>query len=235
MGIGLPILHKENMIIEHLEMKQAIINACLDLEGKGYLVGTYGNISVRVPGGLIITPSRINYSALTPEDMVTVSDNGQILEGIRLPSSELEVHRSIYLCRPDVGAVVHTHSLVATALSCMHKTIPVIVEEQSQVIGGAIHCTRYVPAGQHERLGEEAAQTLGKSNALLLANHGTVSCGRTLDEALFTCIVVERVAQMYVFTHSAGGVVTTIPEEYVASERERFLYKYGRAEDRAIQ
>ena len=186
--------------MDDLAVKRELIEICHRLVELGYVIGTYGNVSARVPGGLIITPSRVDYARLTPEDLVTVSDAGVVLAGTRLPSSELEVHRQVYLRRPDLNAILHTHSLHATALSCCHETIPVIVEEQAQVVGGEIHCTRYIPAGQHEELGEETAQALGASNAVLIANHGVVNCGRSLDEALFTCIVVERIAQMRLLT-----------------------------------
>ena len=218
------------MTTDDLDLKRELIQICHRLVALGYLIGTYGNVSARVPGGLIVTPSRVDYADLTPEDMVTVSDEGVILAGTRLPSSELEVHRQIYLRRPDVNAVLHTHSLHATALSCCHDTIPVIVEEQSQVVGGEIHCTRYIPAGRHEELGEETARALGTSNAVLLANHGVVNCGRSLEEALFTSIVVERIAQMRLLT--GPDAVVPIPPEHVASERDRFLHRYGTAADR---
>jgi L-fuculose-phosphate aldolase len=216
--------------MDHLDLKREIILTCQRLVDLGYVIGTYGNVSARVPGGLIITPSRVDYAALTPEDMVTVADDGAVRDGDRLPSSELDVHRQIYIARPDIQAVVHTHSLHATALSCRHDTIPVIVEEQSQVIGGEIRCTHYVPAGEHEALGRETARVLGASNAVLLANHGTVSCGRSLEEAFFASIVVERVARMRLFTSSGDAV--PIPPEHVASERDRFLHRYGTAADR---
>ena len=218
------------MDMNDLDLKRDLIQTCHQLVALGYLIGTYGNASARVPGGLIITPSRVDYADLTPEDMVTVSDEGAILAGTRLPSSELEVHRQIYLRRPDINAVLHTHALHATALSCCHATIPVIVEEQSQVVGGEIHCTRYIPAGRHEELGEETARALGTSNAVLIANHGVVNCGRSLDEALFVCIVVERIAQMRLLT--GVGAVVPIPPEHVASEHDRFLHRYGTAADR---
>jgi L-fuculose-phosphate aldolase len=175
----------------------------------------------------------VDYDVLQPEDMVTVADDSSVLDGRRLPSSETAVHRYIYLRRPDINAIVHTHSLFATALSCLHQTIPVIVEEQSQVIGSEIRCTRYIPAGQHEALGREVAETLGQSHAVLLANHGTVSCGRSLAEALFTCQVTERVAQMRLLT-SAVGQAIPIPQEYIESERHRFLYKYGTSDDGVV-
>ncbi len=219
------------MTVQHLELKQEIIAICRRLEAIGFTIGTYGNVSARVPEGLIVTPSRVDYATLTPEDMVTVALDGKVIDGTRLPSSETDVHRLIYVHRDDLGAVIHSHSLYATALSCTHDTIPVIVEEQSQVVGDEIRCTRYIPAGQHEALGEEVARCLGKSNAVLLANHGTAGCGRTLTEAMFTCQIVERVAQMRLLT-SAIGQAVPIPPQYVISERERWLYKYGTAADR---
>lgn len=213
-------------------LKDEIIKACLWLEETGYVIGTYGNVSARAEGGLIITPSRLNYRSLTVKDLVMVSLKGKILEGTRHPSSELEVHRQIYLVRPDAGAIVHTHSLYATALSCLRETIPVIVEEQSQVIGGEIYCTHYVPAGEHQKLGKEVARALGQSNGVLIANHGTLSCGRSLAEALFTCQIVERVAQMRVLA-GACGKLTAIPQQFVVSERDRWLHKYGTSKDHA--
>jgi L-fuculose-phosphate aldolase len=218
------------MADRNLDPRNEIIASCLELEKKGYVVGTYGNVSVRTKTGLLITPSRVDYHSLTPSDLVPVSIEGKVEGGTRLPSSELEVHRQIYVMRPDVGSVVHTHSLFATALSCLHETIPVIVEEQSQVIGDEIRCTKYIPAGQHREIGAEIARTLGRSNGVLVANHGTVSCGRTLTEAMFACQIVERVAQMRLLS-VVPGVLVPIPDEFVRSERERWLYKYGQAGD----
>jgi L-fuculose-phosphate aldolase len=90
-----------------------------------------------------------------------------------------------------------------------------------------------VPAGQHKRLGEETAHTLGKDVAVLLANHGGVACGRNLSETLFATQIVERLAQMYLLTRAAGGAIP-IPHEFVVSERERYLHKYGKAEDNVL-
>jgi L-ribulose-5-phosphate 4-epimerase len=215
---------------EYRELKQAIIDTCLRLEVIGFVIGTYGNASARVPGGLIVTPSRVDYHTITPDDMVTVADDGHVLDGHRLPSSETDVHRLIYLARPDVGAVLHTHSFYATALSCLHETVPVIVEEQSQVVGDAIRCAPYVPAGQHEKLGHAVANTIGASNGVLLANHGVVACGRNVDESLFVAQIIERVCQMYLMARAISTPVP-IPPEHVRSERDRWLYKYGTTAD----
>lgn len=222
------------MPLDHIALKKEIVTACLEVEKLGYVIGTYGNVSARVPGGLLITPSRVEYQSLTCEDIVTVSDEGEQTAGSRLPSSELEVHRQIYCARGDVRAVIHTHSFFATALSCLHATIPVIVEEQSQVIGDEIRCTTYVPAGRHRELGAEVARALGRSNAVLLANHGTLSCGRSLDDALLACRVTERVSQMLLLTSGLGKPVS-IPDAFVKSERERWLFKYGTAGDGVLR
>jgi L-ribulose-5-phosphate 4-epimerase len=225
--------YQGHMEIGHATAKQEIVDACRRLDELGFVFGTYGNVSVRVPEGLIITPSRIEYALLTVEDLVTLTLDGKVIDGHRLPSSEFSVHRGIYPRRADVNAIIHTHSFFATTLSCLSRDVPVIVEEQSQVLGGQLRCTSYVPAGQHSHLSEQVAQTLGEANAVLISNHGMVACGSSLSEAMFTCRIVERVSQMQLLAEAAGGAVP-IPQEYVGSERYRWLYQYGTESDKVL-
>src|SRR5262249_26234318 len=147
-------------------------------------------------------------------DFVVVSNDGQVLSGHRLPSSETAVHRAALKKKPDAGAVVHTHSPCASAVSCLHRSIPVFVEDLAQIIGGEVKGTRYVPAGQHQELADEIAATIGDANAVLLANHGVVCCGRDLDEAVVACQIVEKAAYMMLLAGSLGEVVP-IPEGFV--------------------
>src|SRR5262245_30702289 len=175
----------------HEAIKAEIIAACRRLEQLGFFLGTWGNMSVRVPEGFIVTPSRLGYDVMQTSDFVVVSNDGQVLSGHRLPSSETAVHRAALKKKPDAGAVVHTHSPCASAVSCLHRSIPVFVEDLAQIIGGEVKCTRYVPAGQHQELADEIAATIGDANAVLLANHGVVCCGRDLDEAVVACQIVE--------------------------------------------
>jgi L-ribulose-5-phosphate 4-epimerase len=212
-------------------IKVEIIETCRALERIGYFVGTWGNVSVRVPEGLIVTPSRIGYDVMAPADLVTVSLEGDIVSGHRLPSSETGVHRLILKKKPDVGAAIHAHSPYATAVSCLRRPIPAFVEDLAQIIGGQVNCTRYVPAGQHQQIATEVANTIGEENAVLLANHGVFCCGRTLAEAFVACQILEKAAKMML---AAGGVgpVIPIPEEFVRSERDRFLHRYGTSNDR---
>ncbi|HYD83593.1 MAG TPA: class II aldolase/adducin family protein [Opitutus sp.] len=215
----------------HESLKAEMIRTCRAMERIGHFIGTWGNISVRVSEGFIVTPSRVNYDAITPADFVTVSLEGGIIAGHRLPSSETGVHRLVLKKKPDVGAIIHSHPPYASAVACLQRSIPVFVEDIAQIIGGEVKCTRYVPAGQHEKIAAEVANTIGDENAVLLANHGALVCGRTLDEAFVACQILEKAAQMLLLTEGAGGPLP-IPEEHVRSERHRFLHKYGTANDR---
>ena len=209
-------------------IKESMMKACLWLQEKGLIIGTWGNVSVRWKDSIVLTPSRICYDRMRPEDMVVIDSTGNIVDGYNSPSSEKDVHRLIYLKRKDVGAVVHCHSEFATAMSSAGKPIPAIVEEMSQLIGGEIPCTSvYIPAGHHLELAEEVAVTISDKNAVLIRNHGPVCCGRDLDEALLSCLVAEKAAKMYLsLCRSFNPLV--IVDEHVAEERYRYVYKYGK-------
>lgn len=215
---------------KHLSLKVEMIAKCRRLEELGYFVGTWGNMSVRVPEGFIVTPSRVQYAVIEPSDFVTVSLDGTVVGGHRVPSSETEIHRAVLNKKTNAGAIIHSHSPYATAVSCLHQSIPVFVEDMAQIIGGEVRCTRYIPAGQHRRIAEEVGGAIGEENAVLLANHGVLCCGRDLEEALVANQILEKAAFMML---AAGGreKVIPIPEEFVRSERHRFLYKYGTVED----
>ncbi len=214
----------------HHSLKVEMIEKCRLLEKMGYFIGTWGNVSVRVPEGFIVTPSRIAYSVIDPSDFVTVSLEGTVVAGHRLPSSETEIHRVVLARKGNTGAIIHSHSPYATAVACLHQNIPVFVEDMAQIIGGEVHCTRYVPAGQHRKIAEEVGKTIGEENAVLLANHGVLCCGRNLEEALVANQILEKAALMMMAAGGRGKVIP-IPEEFVTSERNRFLYKYGTAKD----
>jgi len=211
-------------------LKRRMIDKCRLLERMGYFVGTWGNLSVRIPEGFIVTPSRMAYDVIETGDLVTLSLEGKVLAGRRLPSSEAEIHRAVLNKKSSVGAVIHSHSPYATAVSCLHRSIPVFVEDLAQIIGGEVRCTSYIPAGQHKKISEEVANTIGEENAVLLANHGVLCCGRDLDEAVVANQIVEKAALLMLVAGNLGSVIP-IPEEYVKSERHRFLYKYGTTSD----
>lgn len=216
---------------DSLELRNSVIEACRFFSRIGYVIGTWGNISVRLEGGVLITPSRLDYSVMKAHDLVVVSWDGVKLKGFRVPSSEVELHRQLMIRRPDFGAIVHTHSPYASVLCCARVSMPVFVEDMAQIIGGEVRCTRYVPGGRHKALAEEACEAIGnESGAVLLANHGAIVGGRDIAEAVVAAQVLEKAAMLFVKAQALGGCKVIQPEA-VAEERYRYLYKYGKPED----
>lgn len=214
--------------MSYQEIKRQIIDACLWLQDKELVVGTWGNISVKVDEGIILTPSRIDYRKMTIEDMVMIDLEGNLIEGFRSPTTEREVHRLIYRARSDVKAIVHYHPKYASAMCAVNEEIPAFTEEMTQLIGGSIPITpEYIRAGEHERLGAAAAKYLGQKNAVMLRNHAPVCCGENLDEALVCCQVVEKSALCYLALRGADIQIQLIPEKMIALENNRFKNDYG--------
>lgn len=214
--------------MEYEGMGREILSACKWLAKCGFIIGTWGNVSIRCGEHFLLTPSRVPYDVMTPRDMVLIDMEGNKVAGRHNPSSEKEVHRMLYLARPDIGAVVHCHSVCATAVSAAGVDIPPFVEEISQLVGEEIRTTgRYVRAGEHHELGMEAARYIGNSNAVLLKNHGPVCCGKDIDEALLCCQVVEKAAHMFLMLEGAL-YAKSIPKEAVQAENYRYHNTYGK-------
>jgi len=163
------------------------------------VVGSFGNVSCRLGGKIMITPTGLDYFAMEPADIVTLDLEGKRLAGQLEPSSEFRLHLALYRARADARAIVHTHSVHAIALSLVAAELPPITSELKHVLGGPVPVAPYAPAGTQE-LAKQAATTLlleGKSKGLILARHGVVSLGRDLDEALLVCHLIERNAKVY--------------------------------------
>lgn len=178
---------------------------CMMLD-KGLVAGTWGNISARIPGTpfIAITPSGKGYHELTLADIVIIDSVGQVIEGTLKPSSEMPVHLAVYEKRVDVQAVVHTHSIFASACAVAHKSIPPIIEDLVQLVGGGVDVADYALPGT-STLGENIVLALGEKNAVLMANHGVVGCGQSLTEAMMACELVEKAAQIYIYANQIGG------------------------------
>jgi L-fuculose-phosphate aldolase len=192
-----------NMQIE--KARKLILSAVKDVVAKGLVTGSWGNISLKFEKDCYaITPSGHRYSTMSVEDIAIINADGIKLTGDCIPSSEMPLHLEIYKTRPDVRAIVHTHSIYATACSTMHKSIPPLIEDLAQVIGGEICTAKYAISGSKE-IAQNAVKALGKRNAVLLANHGVVCCGRDLDEALIIAELVEKAARIYCIVASING------------------------------
>lgn len=211
------------------ELREQVINTCLWLLEKGFVFGTWGNISVKLDNGdILITPTRLAYHLMRPEDLVVIAPDGKIVKGTRRPTSEREVHRGIMNARADVGAVIHMHSPYAMAVCAGDSGIPPLTEEMCQLIGGGVPLTNaFVPSELHGELGEMATRCLRDRNAVLIRNHGPVCCGAALDEARVCCEVVEKSARIYLLL-AGDRRMCVIEDQYVVAGRRYYTDAYGK-------
>ncbi len=204
----------------HLALRNAVVAAAQRLEPLGINRGTSGNVSVRAGGGLLVTPSGVPYDALAPGQVVWMDLEGRY-EGDWLPSSEWRFHCDILRERPDLNAVVHTHAVHATALACHGRGIPAFHYMVAAAGGRNIRCAPYATFGTAE-LSANAVRALEGRRACLLANHGLIACGYTLDAALALAVEVETLAAMYLKALEIGE-----PVELDDAEMQRILGKFA--------
>lgn len=214
-------------------LRDDIVATGYQLLDKSLVAGTWGNISAstETEGNNIIaiTPSGCNYRTLRPEDIVIVDQAGKVVEGELIPSSELPLHLAIYKVRPDIRAIVHTHSVFASACAVARKPIPAIIEDLVQIAGGSIDVADYALPGS-SALAKHAVFALGDKNAVLLANHGVIGCGRTLAEAMMACELVEKGAQIYIYANQLGGAVE-LSKEDIETMHEFYLEHYRKRQE----
>jgi L-fuculose-phosphate aldolase len=165
------------------------------MNATGLNQGTSGNLSLRVEGGFLVTPTGMDYEALEPEDIVFMRMDGSH-EGRRRPSSEWRFHRDILAARPEVGAVLHAHAMFCTTLACLHRGIPAFHYMVAVAGGVDIRCAPYATFGTEE-LSRHAVAALEGRKACLLANHGLIAVGTSLADALKRAVEVETLAAMY--------------------------------------
>ena len=201
--------------MNHSELRQEVALVAKQLIESGLVTGTSGNVSARTPeGDVLMTPSGIDYEELEPGDVVLVDVDGEVLEGSLQPSTETPMHTGIYRARPEVGAVVHTHSIFATTLACLGWTIPPVHYMLTTLSeDGEIPLAPYTTYGT-EKLAGYAAEALGETrNACLLQNHGTITVGDSPSAAFSRTVVLEAMAEVYYRTRVAGGPVLLTPEQ----------------------
>ncbi len=205
------------------EQREALVVYGRRLLQSGLTRGTGGNLSSfdRRAGIIAMTPSGVDYFDTIPEDIVLMDLSGQILECRegRRPTSEWELHLAIYRRRPDLGAIVHTHSVYATAIACTGQTIRP-VHYLAAMGGSAIRCAPYATYGTPE-LASACALTLGEDYAVLLANHGVICAAGDLPEAFSRAEHIEYVAQLQCISDSLGGA-RLLDETAMAAVREKF-------------
>lgn len=197
-----------------------------EMANSGLTAGTWGNISGRIDDTyMVITPSGMDYAKLVPEQMVIVNMKTQEYEGNLKPSVEAPIHSKILLGRPEVNGIVHTHSTNALTVATTRKGIPPICDDQVQILGGDVRCAAYTYPGSQE-MAESVFEALDERAGALIANHGAITVGRTLKEALVGSTVLEKTAQIYINVQKLGGAVE-ISREDCEFFHDFFLNKYG--------
>jgi len=176
-------------------MRETLLSNFQQLARLGLNRGTSGNASVRLDDHFLITPSGMAAETLTIHDMVEVNMAGQAISSGK-PSSEWRFHRDIYEARPEVNAVVHTHAMFATSLSCLRKDIPPFHYMIAVAGGQDIRCADYALFGS-QALSNAAITALKDRKACLLANHGMITVGKTLQQAVDIAIEVETLCEQY--------------------------------------
>jgi L-fuculose-phosphate aldolase len=213
--------------------KKTVIEMAQEMARKGLVVGTAGNVSLRLkdPSGrelMAITPSGRYYDSLKVDDIVVVDFEGQRVEGKLKASIETVMHIEVHKARKKVNAVVHAHPAFCSAIAVAGLDIPPLIDEQVIYIGGEIKVAQYALPGTPE-LAKNAVAALGPRNAVILANHGVLSVGRDMREALTICELAEEMAKIYVSALSLGKV-NPLPAEVVELEKAFFASVYGESE-----
>ena len=187
-----------------MEEREQLVHYGKELISQNLTTGTGGNLSIfdRKTGLMAITPSGIDFFATRTEDIVIMTLDGKVVEGSRKPSSEVDLHRIFYQNRADISALVHSHSLYCTTISCMGWEIPP-VHYVIGVAGKSVRCTPYRTFGSWE-LAEAALEGMKDRYAVLLGNHGMIAGAGSLEDAFGNVRSVEFVAQLYYRTRCLG-------------------------------
>lgn len=209
-------------------LRAEMVATCRRLAAAGLNQGTSGNLSVRLDpaagGGYLLTPTSLDYAVMTPEDIVHVAADGTVT-GPRRPSSERPFHEAILAARADVTAVIHTHSTHATAVSCLRRPIPPLHYLVALFGGSDIRCAEYATFGTAE-LSAHIVRALAGRRAVLLANHGLITVGHSLEHALSLVVEAEQLARLYLAT-LASGVPPVLLDDAEIARVARSFAAYG--------
>ena len=200
------------------DQKKELLDICQQMVENDLVIGSSGNASLRADEHVVISPSSVHYTEMSIEDMVVVDINGDVIEGTRNPSIEMPMHLEIYAARDKALAIVHTHSIYASAMAVIQEPLPPILDEIIPKLGATIRVSSYAMPGTKD-LAKNVVEVLESRSAALISNHGAVCYAKTLKEALFLSILLERACKIYM-TAKCAGKVNELPEEVVEDEQD---------------
>jgi len=205
-------------------LREQIVAACKRLDSSGLNRGTSGNVSCREGEHFLITPTGVPVDEITPSKIVSLDFEGKVM-GPGKPSSEWQFHSAIFKARPEINAVVHTHAPHATALACLREDLPPFHYMIAIAGGDSVRCAPYALFGT-DTLSQHAVTALADRKACLLANHGMITLGRNLDEAMAVAIELESLCHQYLIARQVGHPVLLSADE-MRAVIERFK-SYGK-------
>lgn len=200
--------------------KQAIVKCARWLSEHGYfgcLRGSGGNMSVKIKDQnmIAITPSRRPYQKMSADDICVLDYDLKPIEGRRAPSIETAMHIRVYRQRPDVSAVIHTHSVFASILSIINQPIPALFDEITFEIGASVEIIPYAISGSSDLAQNVVSKLDNNCFCYILQNHGALSLGGDIDQARKNAELLEKVAQVYYYASATGSPITTLPREAI--------------------
>jgi len=209
--------------------RQILSKVCHDLAKSDLVIGLNGNASMRLryqTGDLaLITPMGRSLEELSPAELVVIDLHGESVEEDLPPSSEAALHLMTYRRRPDVAGIVHTHPIFSSVAAVVNEEIPPIIDEVVIKIGGAVKVAEYAFPGTEE-LADNACDALADRMAVLLRHHGLLTVGTSITEALENSLLVERLAQIFLYTSLLKKAIS-LPEEVIKIEEG--LYQMRRS------
>lgn len=211
------------------ELRAEVCAANQALLAEGLVTWTSGNVSGRDPetGLIVIKPSGMMFPELTPQDMVVVDEDCNVVEGERGASSDTASHAYVYRARPDVFGMVHTHSNYATAFAAVNKPIPACLTAIADEFGCEIPCAPYARIGG-QQIGKTIVDYIGNAAAILMRQHGVFTIGSSVQKALKAAVMVEDIAKT-VWLAMQIGEVEALPAEELEANFDRYQNRYGTA------
>jgi L-fuculose-phosphate aldolase len=209
------------------ETKEMLLATAQEMLVRGLVEGTAGNLSARLPdGNVALTPSSHPYDEMTLDDLVVVTPEGDIVESPneRNPTTEKALHLACLAAHDDIHAVIHSHAKHCTMFAVTHQPIPCVIEEFDVYVGGEVPVANYRLTGSDE-LGDEVAKWVGERGAVLMANHGLLTVGKTPQDAMKVATLVERTAEIIWGARLLGELVPLPPDTI---ERFAPIYKLMR-------
>ena len=211
-------------------LRHQLVTVARRMNGTGLNQGTSGNLSVRIEGGLLVTPSSLPYEQMEVGDLVALDLSGQPLkQKQRRPSSEWRLHADVLSCHPEAMAVLHCHPIHATALACHDRGIPAFHYMVAVAGGDEIRCAPYATFGT-KQLSDNVVNALAQRNACLLARHGMVTLGKDLESALRVAVEVETLARMYLQALQLGEPPLLSMQQMQAVHAQFRGLHYGQAD-----